>query len=92
MLSEDNAMKNKDVSDLIKELRDKLDLTQEQFVQEVEVTFSTINNWEKGTRTAHHFYFRNFWKWQEKQAYLSACGDAQAGGKFFYPQDVSQHC
>ncbi len=51
-------MKNKDVSNLIKELRDKLDLTQEQFAQKVGVTFSTINNWEKGTRTPHPFLFQ----------------------------------
>lgn len=58
MLLRGNAMKNKDVSKLIKELRDKLDLTQEQFAQKVGVTFSTINNWEKGTRTPHPFLFQ----------------------------------
>jgi len=51
-------VKNKDVSNLIKELRNKLDLTQEQFAQKVGVTFSTINNWEKGTRTPHPFLFQ----------------------------------
>lgn len=56
MLLRNNAMKNKDVPDLIKELRDKMGLTQEQFAQRVGVTFSTINNWEKGTRTAHPFF------------------------------------
>jgi transcriptional regulator with XRE-family HTH domain len=50
-----NAMKNKDISKLIKTLRNKLDLTQEQFAQKVGVTFSTINNWEKGTRKPHPF-------------------------------------
>lgn len=51
-------MKNKDVSKLIKKLRAKLDLTQEQFAQKVGVTFSTINNWEKGNRTPHPFLFQ----------------------------------
>jgi len=51
-------MKNRDIPDLIKELRDKLGLTQEQFAQKVGVTFSTINNWEKGTRTPHPFLFQ----------------------------------
>jgi len=37
-------MKNKDVPDLIKELRKKLELTQEQLAQRFGVTFSTINN------------------------------------------------
>jgi len=48
-------MKNKDISKLIKTLRNKLGLTQEQFAQKVGVTFSTINNWEKGTRKPHPF-------------------------------------
>ena len=51
-------MKNKDIPKLIKELRDKLDLTQEQFAQKVGVTFATVNNWEKGTRTPHPFLFQ----------------------------------
>ncbi len=51
-------MKNKDVPKLIKELRGKLGLTQEQLAHKVGVTFSTINNWEKGTRTPHPFLFK----------------------------------
>jgi len=62
----DNAMKNKDVSNLIKELRNKLDLTQEQFAQKVGVTFSTVNNWEKGTRTPHPFLFQKLLKIAEE--------------------------
>jgi len=48
-------VKNENISRLIKTLRDKLGLTQEQFAQKVGVTFSTINNWEKGTRKPHPF-------------------------------------
>ena len=61
-------MKNKDIDipRLIKELRDKLDLTQEQFAQKVGVTFSTINNWEKALEHLIHFYFKDSWKWQRK--------------------------
>jgi DNA-binding transcriptional regulator YiaG len=59
-------MKNKDVSNLIKELRDKLDLTQEQFAQEVGVTFSTINNWEKGTRKPHRFLLKRILEMAEE--------------------------
>ena len=32
----------------IRELRDKLDLTQEQFAAKVGVTWSTVNRWENG--------------------------------------------
>ena len=48
-------MKNKNVPGLIKALRSKLGLTQEQFAQKVGVTFSTVNNWEKGNRNPHPF-------------------------------------
>jgi len=33
---------------IIKELRNKLGLTQEQFAVKVGVTFSTVNRWENG--------------------------------------------
>jgi len=59
-------MKNRDVPRLIKELRDKLDLTQEQFAQRVGVTFSTVNNWEKGTRTPHPFLFQRLLEMAEE--------------------------
>lgn len=59
-------MKNKDVPILIKKLRDRLGLTQEQFAQKVGVTFSTINNWEKGTRTPHPFLFQRLLEMAEE--------------------------
>lgn len=59
-------MKNKDIPKLIKELRDKLDLTQEQFAQRVGVTFATVNNWEKGTRTPHPFLFQRLLEMAKK--------------------------
>ncbi len=43
-------MKNEDIPALIKELRQRLDLTQEQFAQRVGVTYSTVNHWENGKR------------------------------------------
>ncbi len=36
----------KDVAKMIRELRAKLGLTQEQFAAKVGVTFSTVNRWE----------------------------------------------
>ena len=59
-------MKNRDVPGLIKELRAKFGLTQEQFAQKVGVTFSTINNWEKGTRTPHPFLFQRLMEMAEE--------------------------
>ena len=43
-------MKNEDIPALIRELRRRLGLTQEQFAQRVGVTYSTVNHWENGKR------------------------------------------
>lgn len=43
-------MKNEDIPALIKGLRKRLNLTQEQFAQKVGVTYSTVNHWENGKR------------------------------------------
>ncbi len=51
-------MENKDISKLIKNLRSKLGLTQEQFAQKVGVTFPSVNNWERGTRKPHPFLLK----------------------------------
>ena len=36
------------LSEMVKELRGQLDLTQEQFAAKIGVTWSTINRWENG--------------------------------------------
>ncbi|MFA6424728.1 MAG: helix-turn-helix transcriptional regulator [Phycisphaerae bacterium] len=41
-------MAKKDVSEMVKRLREALGLTQEQFAAKVGVTFSTVNRWENG--------------------------------------------
>jgi len=43
-------MEEKDVPGLVKRLRERMGLTQEQFAREVGVTFSTVNLWENGHR------------------------------------------
>lgn len=43
---------------LVKELRRRLDLTQEQFAQKVGVTYSTVNHWENGKRAPQPFLLR----------------------------------
>lgn len=40
--------KNRMSGDIIKELRARLGLTQEQFAAKVGVTWSTVNRWENG--------------------------------------------
>jgi len=39
------------MAEMIKDLRSKLGLTQEQFAAKVGVTFSTVNRWENGRGT-----------------------------------------
>jgi transcriptional regulator with XRE-family HTH domain len=40
---------------LVKDLRQRLGVTQEQFAHEVGVTFSTVNQWENGRRRPQPF-------------------------------------
>jgi putative transcriptional regulator len=46
------------VSVLIKTLRRRLELTQEQFAAKVGVTYGTVNNWENGKRMPLPFLLR----------------------------------
>jgi transcriptional regulator with XRE-family HTH domain len=46
---------NEDIPALVRELRQRLDLTQEQFAQKVGVTYSTVNHWENGKRVPQPF-------------------------------------
>lgn len=43
-------MEERDYPVLVRRLRERMGLTQEQFAQEVGVTFSTVNQWENGHR------------------------------------------
>ncbi len=43
-------MKKDAIPALIRELRRRLDLTQEQFAHRIGVTYSTVNHWENGKR------------------------------------------
>ena len=51
-------MNSDDIPTLIKELRRRLGLTQEQFAQKVGVTYSTVNHWENGKRVPQPFLIR----------------------------------
>ena len=50
---------NPDVPTLVKSLRTRLGMTQEQFAKEVGVTFSTINQWENGRRHPQPFLLKH---------------------------------
>jgi transcriptional regulator with XRE-family HTH domain len=51
-------MAEADIPSLVKELRERLHLTQEQFAQKVGVTYSTVNHWENGKRSPQPYLVR----------------------------------
>ena len=55
-----------DIPALVKELRRRLELTQEQFAQKVGVTYSTINHWENGKRIPQPFLLRRLLEIKEE--------------------------
>lgn len=48
-------MHEADIARLVKDLRERMKLTQEQFAQKVGVTYSTVNHWENGKRMPQPF-------------------------------------
>jgi len=59
-------MRNEVIPALIKELRQRLDLTQEQFAQKVGVTYSTVNHWENGKRVPLPFLVKRLVEMKEE--------------------------
>ena len=59
-------MRNENVSALIKELRTRLNLTQEQFAQRVGVTYSTVNHWENGKRVPLPFLVKRLMEMKDE--------------------------
>ncbi|MEW6542161.1 MAG: helix-turn-helix transcriptional regulator [Nitrospirota bacterium] len=59
-------MKNNDIPALVKELRERLHLTQEQFAHKVGVTYSTVNHWENGKRVPLPFLVKRLWELKEE--------------------------
>ena len=55
-----------DISALVKELRKRIHLTQEQFAQKVGVTYSTVNHWENGKRVPLPFLVRRLLEMKEE--------------------------
>ena len=59
-------MTDPDIPKLIKDLRERLGLTQEQFAQRVGVTFSSVNHWENDKRTPQPFLVRRLVEMKEE--------------------------
>ncbi len=65
------AQSREDLPARVKGLRQRLNLTQEQFAQKVGVTYSTVNHWENGKRSPQPFLLRRL---QEINEELKASG------------------
>lgn len=59
-------MEDQDVPRLVKGLRQRMGLTQEQFAREVGVTFSTVNLWENGHRRPQPYLLRRLLEMKEE--------------------------
>lgn len=59
-------MSKSSIRALVKELRRRLHLTQEQFAQRIGVTYSTVNHWENGKRVPQPFLFRRLQEMKEE--------------------------
>ncbi len=70
-------METVEIQALVKRLRERMGLTQEQFAREVGVTFSTVNLWENGHRRPQPYLMKRLF---EMEATLGQ-GTAEAGKK-----------
>ncbi len=59
-------MTDPDIPKLIKKLRERLGLTQEQFAQKVGVTYSTVNHCENGKRMPQPFLVKRLLELKEE--------------------------
>jgi DNA-binding transcriptional regulator YiaG len=71
-------MTNEDIPALVRELRQRLALTQEQFAQRVGVTYSTVNHWENGKRVPLPFLVKRLVEMKEE---LDSPGTRSRRGK-----------
>ncbi len=70
-------METGDIQALVKRVRERMGLTQEQFAREVGVTFSTVNLWENRHRRPQPYLLKRL---LEMEATLGQ-GTAEAGKK-----------
>jgi len=68
---------------LVKDLRQRLGLTQEQFAHEVGVTFSTVNQWENGRRRPQPFLLKRLLEMEAAAGAGSASGLSKGEAQAF---------
>ena len=67
-------MEEHDIAALVKRLRERMGLTQEQFAQEVGVTFSTVNQWENGHRRPQPYLLKRLFEMDASSQHGPATG------------------
>lgn len=72
-----------DIPALVKGLRERLGLTQEQFAHEVGVTFSTVNQWENGRRRPQPFLLKRLLEMEASSGKNSAGGISKREAQAF---------
>jgi putative transcriptional regulator len=72
-----------DIPALVKGLRERLELTQEQFAQEVGITFSTVNQWENGRRRPQPFLLKRLLEMEATSRKDSAVGISRGEAQTF---------
>ena len=72
-----------DITALVKGLRERLRLTQEQFAREVGVTFSTVNQWENGRRRPQPFLLKRLLEMEATSSKDSAVGISREEAQAF---------
>jgi len=58
-------METTEIRALVRRLRERMALTQEQFAREVGVTFSTVNLWENGHRRPQPYLLKRLLEMKE---------------------------
>lgn len=72
-----------DIPALVKGLRERLGLTQEQFAHKVGVTFSTVNQWENGRRRPQPFLLKRLLEMEAASRKNSAVGISRGEAQAF---------
>lgn len=62
------SMDSKDIPKMLRELRNKLDLTQEQFAAKIGVTCTTVNRWENNRGKPYPLAMRQLEKLQKNKS------------------------
>ncbi len=70
-----------DIAALVRELRNRLGLTQEQFAQQLGVSFSTVNVWENGKREPLPFLRRRLLEMAKEAGLPSGASGRTRRGK-----------